>query len=120
QTAQSAAAFFNLRRPYFLSVGTIEPRKNLETLLNSWDLLPASFRHHYDLAIAGMPGWSSESTVARIHAASHAGHIRYLGYVPEAVMPDLTAQATALVYPSLYEGFGLPVAQAMAAGCPVI
>jgi alpha-1,3-rhamnosyl/mannosyltransferase len=82
--------------------------------------LPASFRNHYDLVIAGMPGWRSDATVARIREASHAGHIRYLGYVPEAAMPGLTAQAVAIVYPSLYEGFGLPVAQAMAAGCPVI
>jgi glycosyltransferase involved in cell wall biosynthesis len=114
------AAQSDLHKPYFLSVGTIEPRKNLDTLLNAWDSLPASFRHRYDLVIAGMPGWRSAPTVARIRTASHAGHIRYLGYVPEAAMPGLTAQATAIVYPSLYEGFGLPVAQAMAAGCPVI
>ena len=107
-------------KPYFLSVGTIEPRKNLDTLLNAWDSLPAAFRHHYDLVIAGMPGWRADATVARIREASHAGHIRYLGYVPESALPSLTAQATAIVYPSLYEGFGLPVAQAMAAGCPVI
>jgi alpha-1,3-rhamnosyl/mannosyltransferase len=120
QAAQSAAALCNLRKPYFLSVGTIEPRKNLDTLLTAWDSLPASFRQRYDLVIAGMPGWRSDATVARIREAGHAGHIRYLGYVPEAAMPGLTAQATALVYPSLYEGFGFPVAQAMAAGCPVI
>lgn len=120
QAAQAAAALFELRKPYFLSVGTIEPRKNLDTLLTAWDSLTASFRQRYDLVIAGMPGWRSDATVARIREASHAGQIRYLGYVPEAAMPGLTANAVALVYPSLYEGFGLPVAQAMAAGCPVI
>ena len=120
QAAQSAAALFDLHKPYFLSVGTIEPRKNLDTLLTAWDSLPASFRQRYDLVIAGMPGWRSDATVARIREASHTGQIRYLGYVPESAMPGLTAQAAALIYPSLYEGFGLPVAQAMAAGCPVI
>jgi glycosyltransferase involved in cell wall biosynthesis len=120
QAAKSAAAFFDLRKPYFLSVGTIEPRKNLDRLLTAWESLPDSFRHHYDLAIAGMPGWRSAATAERIRQASQGGRVRYLGYVPESVMPGLTARATALVYPSLYEGFGLPVAQAMAAGCPVI
>lgn len=118
--AQAAAALYHLPKPYFLSVGTIEPRKNLDTLLNAWDSLPLSFRQCHDLVIAGMPGWRSGTTFARIDDASEAGRIRYLGYVPEAAMSGLTAHATALVYPSLYEGFGLPVAQAMAAGCPVI
>ena len=120
QAAAAAAAALNLRKPYFLSLGTIEPRKNLDTLLTAWESLPASFRDGYELVIAGMPGWRSGATLRRIQEASRDGRIRYAGYVAEALLPGLTAGAEALVYPSLYEGFGLPVAQAMAAGCPVI
>jgi alpha-1,3-rhamnosyl/mannosyltransferase len=107
-----------LRGRYFLFVGTIEPRKNVDMLLTAWGSLPASFRAEYDLVIAGMPGWHSETTMNRIREAG--GGVRYLGYTSEALLPGLTAGATALVYPSLYEGFGIPVAQAMAAGSPVI
>lgn len=110
-----------LKKSYFLFVGTIEPRKNVETLLDAWEALPASFRAEYDLIVSGMPGWQSEKTIIRLAQANrdNAG-IRYLGYVPESEMPALTAGATCFVYPSLYEGFGIPVAQAMAAGCSVI
>jgi len=102
-------------KPYALYVGTIEPRKNLATLLDAWALLKPSMRAEFDLLIAGPRGWSSDSTLARIEQEA-----TYLGYVPEADLPGLTAGATAFVYPSLYEGFGFPVAQAMAAGAPVI
>lgn len=120
EAAILAADFCKLRRPYFLSLGTIEPRKNVDTLLTAWNELPASFRGEYDLVIAGTAGWRSAETMSRIREASSAGSIRYAGYVPEAMLPGLTAGAVALIYPSLYEGFGLPVAQAMAAACPVI
>ncbi|MBX9601973.1 MAG: glycosyltransferase family 4 protein [Bryobacteraceae bacterium] len=100
-------------RPYVLFVGTIEPRKNLGALLDAWKQVKA--RERFDLIIAGPAGWSSERTLQRIRAESV-----YRGYVPEAEMPGLTAGATAFVYPSLYEGFGFPVAQAMAAGVPVV
>ncbi|HTS48408.1 MAG TPA: glycosyltransferase family 1 protein [Bryobacteraceae bacterium] len=103
-------------RPYVLYVGAIEPRKNVDTLLDAWDAL--TLRRDFDLVIAGASGWSSEKTMARL--MSRPTSVRYLGYVPEDELPGLTAGATAFVYPSLYEGFGLPVAQAMAAGVPVI
>jgi glycosyltransferase involved in cell wall biosynthesis len=113
-------AFFQARptpraRPYALYVGTIEPRKNLGTLLDAWALLKPAFRAEIDLLIAGPRGWSSEETFARIQREA-----TYLGYVPESDLPGLTAAATVFVYPSLYEGFGFPVAQAMAAGAPVV
>ena len=110
-----------LSRPYFLFIGTIEPRKNIDTLLTAWQALPAAFRQHYELIVAGMGGWQSSATMQRLAQANReAQGIRYLGYVPETDLPALTAGAAAFVYPSLYEGFGIPVAQAMAAGCPVI
>lgn len=102
-------------RPYVLYVGTIEPRKNLETLLDAWQQLKPSLRGEFELAFAGPVGWSADSTIARIRAEA-----TYLGYVSEAALPGLVAGAAAFVYPSLYEGFGFPVVQAMAAGTPVI
>jgi alpha-1,3-rhamnosyl/mannosyltransferase len=115
-----AAAYYDatpvLRdRPYALYVGTIEPRKNIDTLLDAWALLKRSLRDEFDLVIAGPRGWSSDETLARIEREAI-----YLGYVPEDELPGLTAGAMVFVYPSLYEGFGFPVAQAMAAGVPVL
>jgi alpha-1,3-rhamnosyl/mannosyltransferase len=103
-------------RPYVFFLGTIEPRKNLDTLLDAWQ--NTRLRDDFDLVIAGASGWGSEKTLARLR--SRPPGVRYLGYVPEDELPGLTAGATAFIYPSLYEGFGFPVAQAMAAGVPVI
>jgi len=99
-------------RPYVLYVGTIEPRKNLATLLDAWKASPHS---EYDLVIAGPEGWNSAALMERIRAET-----TYLGYVPEPDLPGLVAGATLFVYPSLYEGSGFPVVQAMAAGTPVL
>jgi alpha-1,3-rhamnosyl/mannosyltransferase len=118
-----AHAYFNATpttrpRPYVLFLGTIEPRKNLDRLLDAWHLLRADLRAEYDLVIAGSAGWGSQRTLARLN--SGVPGITYLGYVPESGLPGLTAGATLFVYPSLYEGFGFPVAQAMACGVPVL
>ena len=101
-------------RSYVLFLGTVEPRKNLDTLIEVWKMLRES---EYELLVAGPAGWKSEATVARL---SRADRVRYLGYVPEAEIPALTAGAAVFAYVSLYEGFGFPVAQAMAAGVPVV
>jgi glycosyltransferase involved in cell wall biosynthesis len=106
------------QKPYILFVGTIEPRKNVNVLLDAYQQLPASLREEYDLVVAGSPGWGDSGALRRLSSA--APGIHYLGYIPEQELPGLTAGATAFVYPSLYEGFGLPVAQAMAAAVPVI
>ena len=103
-------------RPYVLYVGAIEPRKNVDTLLDAWE--SSTLHRDFDLLIAGASGWAAEKTVARL-AARPTG-VRHLGYVPEDELPGLTAGARAFVYPSLYEGFGLPLAQAMAANVPAI
>jgi alpha-1,3-rhamnosyl/mannosyltransferase len=105
-------------RPYVLYAGTIEPRKNVSGLLDAWQALPESLREEFELLIAGPAGWHSEAVMNRLERSEKG--VRYLGYVAEAGMPSLFAGATAFVYPSLYEGFGFPVAQAMACGTPVV
>ena len=102
-------------KPYVLFVGTVEPRKNLNTLLDAWRSLRPDLRERFELVIAGPEGWNSSATMARIRQEA-----TYLGYVPEAEMPGLVAGASLFVYPSLYEGFGFPLVQAMAANVPVI
>lgn len=105
---------------YVLSVGTAEPRKNLVRLLDAYELLPASNRHLCPLVLAGGKGWNDEALLQRIERAKTAGWLRTLGYVSEAHLPALYAGARLFAYVSLYEGFGLPVAEAMACGTPVI
>lgn len=101
-------------RPYVLFLGTVEPRKNIDTLLDAWRLLSPG---DYELVVAGPPGWKSEATLARL---ANTDGVQYLGYVPESALAPLTAGASVFAYVSLYEGFGFPVAQAMAAGVPVV
>jgi glycosyltransferase involved in cell wall biosynthesis len=105
---------YGLPKPYVLYIGTIEPRKNLDTLVDAYEALPPDIRESHDLVIAGPMGWASEATRAKVSRA------RRLGYIPESDLAPLTAAATVFAYPSLYEGFGFPVVQAMAAGVPVI
>lgn len=105
---------------YSLYVGTIEPRKNLDRLLDAYENLPASLRARYPLVMAGSPGWRSEHTHERMARAASAGWLHYLRYVSQADLPALYAGARLFAYPSLYEGFGLPVLEAMACGIPVI
>jgi len=112
------AAPVSRKKPYILFVGTIEPRKNLNVLLDAYERLPPSLRAEFDLVVAGSPGWGDVGTLARLRSGLPG--VQYLGYVPEQDLPGLTAAAAVFVYPSLYEGFGLPLAQAMAAGVPAI
>lgn len=116
--ANEVKARLGLDRPYLLFVGTIEPRKNVELLLNAYQGLPQPVLEEFGLVLAGPPGWAQSETMARLRALPPG--MRYLGYVAEPDLPGLFAGATAFVYPSLYEGFGFPVAQAMATGIPVI
>lgn len=105
---------------YALCVSTLEPRKKIANLLQAYECLPLQLRNQYPLVLVGGAGWLSEALHERIDRLAAQGWLRYLGFVPEADLPALYAGAHAFVYPSIYEGFGLPVLEAMASGVPVV
>ena len=105
---------------YTLYVGTIEPRKNIDTLLDAYELLSPILRKRWPLVLIGYQGWRSEHLHARIEAATAEGWVKYLGYVAEHELPFFFSGARLFVFPSLYEGFGLPVLEAMSSGTPVV
>jgi len=105
---------------YTLFTGTIEPRKNIDALLDAYAALSSATRSQWPLVIAGFRGWQSEELHKRIEAAASAGWVRYLGYVADEDLPLLFAGARLFVFPSHYEGFGLPVLESMASGVPVV
>lgn len=107
--------------PYLLYVGTLQPRKNLTRVINAFARVAArpelaGFR----LVLAGKQGWLYEDLVAQVERLGLAGRVQFPGYIPSADLPALLRGARAFVYPSLYEGFGLPVLEAGAYGVPVI
>lgn len=105
---------------YSLCVSTIEPRKRIDRLLEAYAKLPEKMREAFPLVLAGGDGWHSEQLLGMIDKGRSAGWLRYLGFVPEDGLPALYAGASLFVYPSIYEGFGLPVVEAMASGVPVV
>jgi alpha-1,3-rhamnosyl/mannosyltransferase len=105
---------------YCLCVSTIEPRKGIGNLLAAYSRLPEAVRNAHPLVLVGGVGWRSEHLHLAIETGQKAGWLRYLGFVPECDLPLLYAGARLFVYPSSYEGFGLPVVEAMASGVPVI
>lgn len=107
---------YQLEAPFLLYVGTLEPRKNLGTLLRAFARVRS--REAVRLVLAGPRGWLDEPIVAE--AARHGERVRLLGPVPADALAALYAAAAAFVFPSLYEGFGLPPLEAMAAGTPVV
>ena len=114
-------ARYRLRhKGYSLVVATIEPRKNFVRLLQAFELLPVETRRAFPLAIAGDKGWLSEAVHAAFARLAEKGEAMRLGYVAEEDLPILYAAAAMFVYPSLYEGFGLPVLESMACGTAVL
>lgn len=105
---------------YFLYVGTIEPRKNLLKLARVFERFAASHRPPPQLVLCGYQGWRNSDVLKEFERLTQREVLRFLGHVPTRDLPPLYAGAVALVYPSLYEGFGLPVVEAMACGCPVL
>jgi glycosyltransferase involved in cell wall biosynthesis len=105
---------------YVLYLGTLEPRKNVETLVAACERLWARRRARPDLVLAGGAGWKSSGLHRRIARSPFRDKIHVAGYAPRSVAVELYRAAEVFVYPSLAEGFGLPVAEAMACGVPVI
>lgn len=112
---------YGLQNKYILNIGTIEPRKNVTKLLKAFRLLRSHHTTDYCLLIAGGSGWRNSSVYSTYRECGFTDdEVKFLGYVPDEDMPYLYAGAELFVFPSLYEGFGLPPLEAMACGCPVI
>ena len=105
---------------YILAVGTLEPRKNLIVAIDAFLLLPKVLRQKCPLVIAGSKGWLLGDLEKKLSPLIKSGEIRLLGYVPQDELPHVIAGALTLIFPSIYEGFGLPPLEAMACGVPVI
>jgi alpha-1,3-rhamnosyl/mannosyltransferase len=114
----AVAARHGLDRRYVLSTATLEPRKNLSRLIEAFAALDPALRERFELVLVGGRGWRTEALDATL--TRHAALVRTLGFVDDADLPALYAGADLVAYPSLEEGFGLPVLEAMAAGAPVL
>jgi glycosyltransferase involved in cell wall biosynthesis len=112
---------YDLPERYVLFVGTLEPRKNVKTLLQAFaHVIADAPQDGLRLVIAGGEGWGSEDYLATVAALKMDDYVVFTGFVEDDDLPDLYRGALLFVYPSLYEGFGLPVLEAMACGTPVI
>jgi alpha-1,3-rhamnosyl/mannosyltransferase len=109
-----------LRPGFFLFIGTLQPRKNVERLLDAFLSLPQGLRREHPLVVVGRIGWGADALLERLRSLQGQGEVFWLGYVPAGRKRVLLRSALALVFPSLYEGFGLPVLEAFASGAPVI
>jgi glycosyltransferase involved in cell wall biosynthesis len=110
---------YDLPERFFFFVGTLQPRKNIRRIIDAHKTLPPALRRECPLVIAGRHGWKCEAEVKELRSCQD-GTLRWLQYVPSEDLAPIFKQATALVWPSLNEGFGLPVVEAFAAGLPVV
>ncbi len=119
QAIAATRAELGCPRGFAFYAGTLEPRKNIDRLLDAWQELRRPGAVDLPLLLAGPYGWASRALAGRLTALADHG-VRYLGPLPRSVLVATLQAATLFVYPSLYEGFGLPAAEAMACGVPVV
>lgn len=111
---------YGLPAKFILSVGTLEPRKNLSRLLQAYERLPHALRAEWPLVCVGAKGWRDDALTADVARLEARGELIRLGYVAQADLPELTAAAGLVAYMSVYEGFGMPVVEALASGVAVL
>ena len=119
QVRDEVSKRLQLPKSYYLFVGTLQPRKNIRRVIEAHQSLPCAIRAENPLIIVGREGWDSD-VVDGLKARSYGDNIRWLQYINLSDLYVVVSLATGLVFPSLHEGFGLPVLEAMAAGTPVI
>lgn len=107
-----------INKKFILFVGTIEPRKNVKNLIVAYGKLPKKIRKKYELILVGKKGWNTKEIYET--ASKVPGKIRFMGYLTEQELASLYKKTSLFVYPSFYEGFGLPILEAMRYGAPVI
>jgi glycosyltransferase involved in cell wall biosynthesis len=116
---RAARKRLGVREPYVAFVGTLEPRKDVPNLVRAFDTV-AGERRDLNLILAGAPGWGMEAIEAAIASCRHRGRVRRVGYVEERDKVALFRGAAGIAYPSMEEGFGLPVLEALACGTPLV
>lgn len=110
----------DFQEPFILFVSTIEPRKNIINLIKAFNLLKEKYLVNHHLILIGQKGWEYEKIFNEIHNSNYAHHIHHLGYLSDEAVAVCYSLADVFVYPSFYEGFGLPILEAMTLGTPVI
>lgn len=111
---------YQIHNDYMFFVGTLQKRKNLDRLLEAYHKISKNHFKQLVLVLAGEPGWGGQEFISKIQDSKLENKVRLLGYVPEEDLPALYSGAKLFFFPSLYEGFGLPVLEALACGCPVL
>lgn len=112
--------YANNKKPFLLFIGNIEPRKNIIGLIKAFNYLKGNYKIEHELVIIGQKGWKYNQIFKAINSSPYRNQIHNLNYISDQELLQFYLEATMLVYPSFYEGFGLPVIEAMTLGTPVI
>ena len=110
---------YKIKKPFIFHLGSLEPRKNTLGLIKAYRFLPKRLYNKFDLVIGGGKGWMNNEVLeyARKHGLKN---VKFVGYIPDGDLPALYQKAKCFIYPSFYEGFGIPPLEAMASGCPTL
>ena len=120
EAIKAVVGTYGIDREYILYTGTLEPRKNIVSLVRAFDVLKKESGIPHRLVIAGKKGWLFDNIFSTVEDLGLLDEVIFTGYVPEEDLPYLYNGASLFAYPSKYEGFGLPPLEAMACGCPVV